>query len=893
MPRGVVEIRKVFNGPRRVRKPFIKATDFEVLDDSLRRTGWGAITTSDVDEDLDVEYDISNGKATDVRRYAAIPQAVRRILEVHSCGHPGLALDKFVHCSRGQSFVRHALQTVVDVNNGMTSQSDLFPYVSKHWHGDLNAAGADTFAAMTLGPTALHLSRASALENAGICLHPLYGFVYLPGSGLKGMARAFAETVWLSVQTDAVSAWRHIEDVFGWAPTRYRREQIDDRNHPAKRRYETEDDSKSPEIKAHVGNVVFHDAWPESWPKLIVDIVNNHHSKYYQGNNDCSAPGDWENPIPVYFLAVVPETKFTFALSKRCSDVDDSRVDLARQWLLGALCHLGAGAKTNAGYGAFQAIQPDTAPHVAAQADRRSFSTTLTLTSPGFLAGANQKAEDCDLRAATLRGQLRWWWRTLHSGFMTVNELRLVEAAIWGDTHVAGAVRVIVSPSDTSAHPSRRTLYDKSAYANFPNAQKVENYGIPDNVISGIRPEKTTQGLWYASFGMHDGGKQRHVREPGARWIVQLMARSTRFHVDRKRAKDRETAAMGPHIESQMVLDQAIDALRLLCTWGGVGAKSGKGFGSLAIESDATWSLESARQRAAHLRQCCGIRRAFCESDAQSSSLELMISASTEQGFPFEWPEVWSVLDQVGFAYQAIAKKHKRRREKQALGLPRRVQNPSSGDFHAADPVNVTKRHTSPVHVHVDTTERGYRIATIAFPAARLPDLRESQRFLAAFMSDFSKELQRRSELAYQPAVPGAARAERPEQGAASPRSRTYPEVQPRGDLPSLVHNRTDGKRRVFKVERTQPGQSADAQWLRPAANASYQMERNWKIAELPQGCPVPAYIVGEVTDEARKLAKCVEIVGIPPQSTPSPQQQRPGSHGRSGGHGRSQGRNR
>ena len=57
--------------------------------------------------------------------------------------------------------------------------------------------GALRWRCATTGPLTLHLVRASALENAGICLHPLYGFVYLPGTGLKGMARAYAETVWL------------------------------------------------------------------------------------------------------------------------------------------------------------------------------------------------------------------------------------------------------------------------------------------------------------------------------------------------------------------------------------------------------------------------------------------------------------------------------------------------------------------------------------------------------------------------------------------------------------------------------------------------------------------------------------------------------------------------
>src|SRR5581483_6165314 len=88
--------------------------------------------------------------------------------------------------------------------------------------------GACFFSSTTTGPLTLHLARASALENAGICLHPLYGFASLPGSALKGMARAYAETIWLPTQTDQKQAWRQIEDVFGWAPNPDRRQQIND-----------------------------------------------------------------------------------------------------------------------------------------------------------------------------------------------------------------------------------------------------------------------------------------------------------------------------------------------------------------------------------------------------------------------------------------------------------------------------------------------------------------------------------------------------------------------------------------------------------------------------------------------------------------------------------------
>ena len=130
----------------------------------------------------------------------------------------------------------------------------------------------------------LHLARASALENAGLCLHPIYGFTYLPGTGLKGLARAYAETVWLAAKPPERQneAWKTIERVFGWAPG-------SDQVAPGKAKPWKPGDpglDHAEDDAANAGVIVFHDAWPEKWPSLLVDIVNNHHSTYYQSQED-------------------------------------------------------------------------------------------------------------------------------------------------------------------------------------------------------------------------------------------------------------------------------------------------------------------------------------------------------------------------------------------------------------------------------------------------------------------------------------------------------------------------------------------------------------------------------------------------------------------------------
>jgi CRISPR-associated protein Cmr6 len=771
---GVIERRGVTEtdarGKRRkVKKPFIAGTDFEVTGASLRQSGWGAIALFDVDEGLDIEYEVSGNSAIDVRRYAAVPNGVRRILAAHGCDHPGLALDKFVHRSAGQAFSRHALQSaVVGVNDRAGLQKE-YQLVRARWLATMKLLRAQTFDATTTGPLSLHLSRASALENAGICLHPLYGFAYLPGSGLKGLARAYAETLWLPVQSDEPEAWHRIEDVFGWAPNPDRRQHIKDPKHPAAVRRTDDADPESPEIKASSGNIVFHDAWPTAWPPLMVDIVNNHHPDYYQHQENSHPPGDWEDPVPVYFLAVKPGATFTFPISKRHPGVPDDLLRLAHRWLLGALCHLGAGAKTNAGYGAFKLVDGTAASPLAevdgtwqaatsgANAKRAVLETTLEVVTPAFFAGAEQygpaAAEGCDLRPATLRGHLRWWWRTMYAGFLEVKTLRTLEAAIWGDTRSSGAVRVVVEAVHEHGESPRIEVYDKRSKANFNNWQKQSEFGIPDS-----DPHETTQGLWYLSYGMDEGRgnqrRQRRVLEPPVFWRLRLVARSTTFFSNRADAADPSKSSHGMPITAQKALNQAKAALWLLCHFGAVGSKGRKGFGSLTANGLEEWTLDKCRQTAKQLRTELNLPNIFDERQADSSSLERMLGPVEVK---FSWPNVWHVLDQVGFAYQVFAKKYEHRREKMALGLPRRIGAPVQGTFNPKRPVTTEGRHASPVHIHVARSDDGFVVRTVAFPAAYLPDLQTSTEFLKDFLTDFGKDLQRRAGLRSLPPGPSEA----------------------------------------------------------------------------------------------------------------------------------------
>ena len=301
--------------------------------------------------------------------------------------HAGLQLDKL--SAAGEMELQK--RALTDVTRTATDEMLLRTLLDRR-RLMLDALRATRLVMTTRGSLTLHLSRSGALENAGIAMHPLYGFVYLPGSGVKGMTRAWAETVWAPTQPDPERAWRQIEAAFGWSPGSERHKRV------------WRPSDVKPPPGAAAGRLLFHDAWPLRWPRLLVDIVNNHHVAYYAGEDD---PGDWEDPIPISFLAVGVGQPFEFAISDRTGG-DDGLLEGACGWLRDALTVQGAGAKTAAGYGRFNPARSD--PSVTVPTHIANVTCELKLVTPAFLAGGDQQKADCDLRPATLRGLLRWWW---------------------------------------------------------------------------------------------------------------------------------------------------------------------------------------------------------------------------------------------------------------------------------------------------------------------------------------------------------------------------------------------------------------------------------------------------------------------------------------------------
>lgn len=174
------------------------------------------------------------------------------------------------------------------------------------------AANADTaHRRLTLRPEWHLLVGASDRQGPyeiGLALHGTYGWPLLPGSTIKGAARAWASGTDVDAST--------IARVFGPAPL-----------------------SES----TGQGSVTWFDSLPDrDGVNVVLDGQTPHQQPYYAGHQP---PAEWHNPVPSLFLAI---DGGAFVLDLIGPQAD---VDLAATWVSEAADELGIGAKTAAGYG--------------------------------------------------------------------------------------------------------------------------------------------------------------------------------------------------------------------------------------------------------------------------------------------------------------------------------------------------------------------------------------------------------------------------------------------------------------------------------------------------------------------------------------------------------------
>lgn len=245
-------------------------------------------------------------------------QVLRRFKPVQ-CRNPGLLFSRFALDWQDEPTQKSSLEMVRTAK----PDADLLAGFRQRWRNVVTALQGEVFEGTTDWRLVVGLGQKGPLE-VGFTFHRLYGIAMIPGSALKGLARAYAYLVEGRDEADA-----DFRAVFGQAPK-----------------------AGQDQGQAEAGSAIFFDAIPLIGPELDLDVMNPHYPDYYQGN---APPADWQSPVLIYFLALKRGIRFAFAVGwRKPMDAEGLRLrSLAVQWLQKGLQELGAGAKTSAGYGYF------------------------------------------------------------------------------------------------------------------------------------------------------------------------------------------------------------------------------------------------------------------------------------------------------------------------------------------------------------------------------------------------------------------------------------------------------------------------------------------------------------------------------------------------------------
>ena len=301
--------------------------------------------------------------------------------------NPGLIFDRFApDWSDKSTLKKDGLEAVRQAAE--RADQALLRAWNARWEAVVRIACAEPFSLKTDWRLIAGLGRKGTLE-VGFTFHR-YGFPILPGSSVKGLARSWALIE--IAQRVGVPSLKDLDEILaadGEEGSKERKKYEEWRElQPEQVRKQAEDFRLIFGTTAIAGRAVFFDAIPASKPTLELDIMNPHYPDYYAGK---AFPTDWQSPVPVYFLAVAPQTEFRFAVGWRGA-LDEERKGLrclAVRWLKEGLQELGAGAKISAGYGYF-VDEPESKDAPATQTDEQKSSRE----APGQLTDPHQRLVD-------------------------------------------------------------------------------------------------------------------------------------------------------------------------------------------------------------------------------------------------------------------------------------------------------------------------------------------------------------------------------------------------------------------------------------------------------------------------------------------------------------------
>jgi len=248
---------------------------------------------------------------------------------------------------------RLALAAWAALANESDQQEGLATVVRAHKAGARAFLTFETAGRMVVG------SGAKNAYEIGLTVHPLYGVPTIPGSSLKGLARASVEPF--------VEKGDSIQTLYRWMrgtaepclPPELEPFAIDDAKTFLVEVFGSRFDS-DPAGDRQQGAVVVHDALAtEGPPWYELDVLTPHYGAYYRcpttAPSDRASSGNTPNPVVFPVVRAGVRLGVGLRLTKAARSRPIARrsawIAVARDVLIHALETFGAGSKTGAGYG--------------------------------------------------------------------------------------------------------------------------------------------------------------------------------------------------------------------------------------------------------------------------------------------------------------------------------------------------------------------------------------------------------------------------------------------------------------------------------------------------------------------------------------------------------------
>ena len=128
----------------------------------------------------------------------------------------------------------------------------------------------------------------------------------------------------------------------------------------------------------------------------------------------------------------------------------------------------------------------------------------------------------------------------------------------------------------------------------------------------------------------------------------------------------------------------------------------------------------------------------YSDSWAQSPPLNNMVFGLLS----LKTTDVWSAIDRLGAAYRSFTASEKRKPEKLALGLPRKIGRREVDQRAISHPAGRDySRHASPLHFRLVKNSNSYSVRITALPSPHLPDLKRSREYLERCMDYMYQQL--------------------------------------------------------------------------------------------------------------------------------------------------------